>query len=446
MRVGSPKKSTCTPVRVRSRSAIRHTTLLSRSRSTSTSNGGRSPPVSGQHLEAQALPVGDEPAVQRLRLQPLGDGGERAVVLDQPHAGHVPVAAVRQRQDRAAARRRARPRRLDALDTSSSCAAELPRDPSTATGMPPASIGRTTPAKHESARPAPRAGSTPMTRARFLRSCSGPPPRAAYCAPASNVLRATNFRHRTDDPPAGGVSPVGELAARARTAAAFRLRPAWGAGHGATRLGFLAGVGCVRLCSGSIAPGDVRTRVQPLPHGDQAGHRQHPHRHVQQPRHVQERHAGQAGADQHDDQPLGPLDDAALAGQSAGLGAGLDVGDHLRGDQADQRRDHQRRALACRTPPTTADRRRSRRRRSGRRWRRAPRRTGCRRRAHGPSRRRACRPARRTRRRTRPTTAGRSGTASARASTVPAVPRMVMLSGVSPRAAPPWPPAVDSFA
>ena len=45
--VGSPKKSTWTPVRLRSRSAIRHTTLLSRSRSLSNGNGGCSPPDSG---------------------------------------------------------------------------------------------------------------------------------------------------------------------------------------------------------------------------------------------------------------------------------------------------------------------------------------------------------------------------------------------------------------
>ena len=45
--VGSPKKSTWTPVRLRSRSAIRHTNLLSRSRSLSNGNGGCSPPDSG---------------------------------------------------------------------------------------------------------------------------------------------------------------------------------------------------------------------------------------------------------------------------------------------------------------------------------------------------------------------------------------------------------------
>ena len=92
-----------TPDRVRSRSAIRHTSPLSRSRSASTSNGGRAPAGQRQHLEAQALPVVDEAVVQRLRFEPLGDGGERAVGVDQPHPGHVPVTAVRQRQHRAPA-------------------------------------------------------------------------------------------------------------------------------------------------------------------------------------------------------------------------------------------------------------------------------------------------------------------------------------------------------
>ena len=50
----------------------------------------------GQHFEAQAFPVVDEAPVERLRLEPLGNGGETTVLLHQPHPGHVPVAAVRQ--------------------------------------------------------------------------------------------------------------------------------------------------------------------------------------------------------------------------------------------------------------------------------------------------------------------------------------------------------------
>ena len=55
----------------------------------------------GQDLEAQTLAVLDEPVVQRFRLEPLGDRGESAVVLDQPQPGRVPVAHVRQGEDRA---------------------------------------------------------------------------------------------------------------------------------------------------------------------------------------------------------------------------------------------------------------------------------------------------------------------------------------------------------
>ena len=55
--------------------------------------------------EAQGLAVVEEPAVQRLRLQPLGDGHERAAEeVDEPDAGGVPVPAVRQHHDQAAAR------------------------------------------------------------------------------------------------------------------------------------------------------------------------------------------------------------------------------------------------------------------------------------------------------------------------------------------------------
>ena len=55
------------------------------------------------HLESQALPVVDEPPVQRLGLEPLGDGGEPAMGLGQPYPGHVPVPAVRQRHHGTAA-------------------------------------------------------------------------------------------------------------------------------------------------------------------------------------------------------------------------------------------------------------------------------------------------------------------------------------------------------
>ena len=57
-----------------------------------------------QHLEPEAFAIGDESVVQRLRFESFVDGGEGAEGLCQPHPGHIPVAAVRQRQDRTAPR------------------------------------------------------------------------------------------------------------------------------------------------------------------------------------------------------------------------------------------------------------------------------------------------------------------------------------------------------
>ena len=50
--------------------------------------------------EPQRLAVGEEPAVEGLGLQALGDGHERAAeIVDEPDPGGVPVAAVRQDHD-----------------------------------------------------------------------------------------------------------------------------------------------------------------------------------------------------------------------------------------------------------------------------------------------------------------------------------------------------------
>ena len=134
-----------------------------------------------QHLEPEAFPVVDEPAVQRFRLQSLGDGGERAVRAGRATPRPYPSC-------RCAAAPGSPPRPASSAASSARCRADAhvveparraSAGPSSATGMPPASIGRRRQAKHESARPARWAGVTPSTRARFLRSCSGPPPRAA---------------------------------------------------------------------------------------------------------------------------------------------------------------------------------------------------------------------------------------------------------------------------
>ena len=82
------RSSTSTPRADRSRSASRHSVPPASSRSTSTSNGGRVTAGQRQHLHAERLAEGDEPVVQRLRLQPLGDGRE----------GHARGAAARRRR------------------------------------------------------------------------------------------------------------------------------------------------------------------------------------------------------------------------------------------------------------------------------------------------------------------------------------------------------------
>lgn len=60
-------------------------------------------PAEREDLETETFAVVDEPLVQRFGLQPLGDRGQTAPVLGAPHTRHVPVSAVRQRQNRAPA-------------------------------------------------------------------------------------------------------------------------------------------------------------------------------------------------------------------------------------------------------------------------------------------------------------------------------------------------------
>ena len=112
IRVGSPKKSTCDTAA--GQVAFGHQADKAVVTQAVGQHLERRPLPAGQRhdLEAQALAVVDEAVIQRLRLEPLGDGGEGAVVLHQPHPGHVPVAAVRQRHHRALA---ARERRIEVV-------------------------------------------------------------------------------------------------------------------------------------------------------------------------------------------------------------------------------------------------------------------------------------------------------------------------------------------
>ena len=102
IRAVSPKNDTSTPDAVRSRSASRQTPPR---RAAAREDPVRRPLAAGQgqHLHAERLAERHEPVEQLGRLEPFRDGGERHAVADQPRAGLVPVAHVRQGQDHAAA-------------------------------------------------------------------------------------------------------------------------------------------------------------------------------------------------------------------------------------------------------------------------------------------------------------------------------------------------------
>ena len=106
-----------------------------------------------QHLEPEALAVVDESPVQRLGLETLRDGGEGAVCLHQPHPGHIPVAAVRQREHDAAAGGCRRFQIVHPAEHLVELDGPARGGPSSAAGTPRASSGRTTRARRASARP-----------------------------------------------------------------------------------------------------------------------------------------------------------------------------------------------------------------------------------------------------------------------------------------------------
>lgn len=59
------------------------------------------PAAERKDLETETLAVFDKPFVQGFGLEPLGNGGQPTPLLNTPHAGHVPITAVGQRQYRA---------------------------------------------------------------------------------------------------------------------------------------------------------------------------------------------------------------------------------------------------------------------------------------------------------------------------------------------------------
>ena len=109
---GRPKKSTGTPPRAEV--AVDEQAGRPAVAEPLAQHLGAGPRPAGERHDphAQGLAVVEEPPVQRLRLEPLGDGHERAAEpVDEPDAGGVPVAAVRQGHDDARGPRRGPARR-----------------------------------------------------------------------------------------------------------------------------------------------------------------------------------------------------------------------------------------------------------------------------------------------------------------------------------------------
>ena len=99
------------PVAVRSRSAEQRDEPRRRAAARQQVGTARSPPVSGRTSMPERLAVGEEPLVERLGLEPLGDGDDRPVRRRSPRRRRGPscpcAAARRPRRARPPARRRA---------------------------------------------------------------------------------------------------------------------------------------------------------------------------------------------------------------------------------------------------------------------------------------------------------------------------------------------------
>ena len=304
-----------------------------------------------------------------------GHRGERrlpaapAQRLHQPDPGDVPVAAVRQRErPRRARRRSAREERLGPADVRVHRPRGPPPGPSAAAGTP-----RTSTARSCAARPGPARPARPATP----RAPPGPGWPAAGAAPAPAAAggqvgaeperrRAPARRARRDQPPGRRVLGVGQPLSGAVTPRSAPLTALDGAVDRVRRRGR-------RLPTCGWPPARPRytsTMRCPTVHTDAAASS-----HSATVSAYGTPSPSQPGADQRDDQPLGPLDQPAVGGQPDALGPRLDVGDELAGDQADQRGDAEQPLVPDARGTTRPARRTARRRRPGRRWSRAPRRT-----------------------------------------------------------------------
>ena len=207
------------------------------------------------HLEAQALPVVDEPPVQRLGFEPLGDGGELAASLGQPHPGHIPVAAVRQRQHRTAALGQ---RRVEVFLPHSRFGEFLAqrvvihrRQPERL--APVAGIGRQR-RPHQAARHFFRRN-TDDTRQILAQLGRSPVAGRIQRSGVENVARG-EFRHRAHRHPPGRITPVGHPAPQRKAADPRQFQARRDKIHGSLFPG-----SCPRPAGGigSAAPGECRT-------------------------------------------------------------------------------------------------------------------------------------------------------------------------------------------
>ena len=129
-------------------------------------------------------------------------------------------------------------------------------------------------------------------------------------------------------------------------------------------------------------------RMHPLDDGDDTAGREQPHGDVNGP---PDPKTGETGTDEHDDESVGPFDQAAVAVQARSLGPCLRVRDDLRGDQADQGGHEQQLVrLLHHAPPGQAGEDRAVGDAVARGVEDRPE-SGTRRRGRGPSHRRACR-------------------------------------------------------
>ena len=156
-------------------------------------------PAPGPRPSAEAPPCrgpsryATKRSYKRLRLEPLGDRGERNAVMDQPDRRDVPVAHVRQREDRLPCR---------APRASSMCWApsrvplgglgHLRRDPSSAAGTSRASSASTSAAPRRPAASSRKLGDLRTDDATQI--LAQLPGRRRRCAPPPRPLPARNAR------------------------------------------------------------------------------------------------------------------------------------------------------------------------------------------------------------------------------------------------------------